>query len=101
MATSDPVIPPPRPALALPPRPALRRGLWALPLLLSLAFVAVVLAWLRSNTQSEHDEQRAELISDALTLQAQVSTRIERETALLAELAASLDRQAPTPDGFV
>jgi len=101
MATPDPVIPPPRPALALPPRPALRRGLWALPLVLSLAFVAVVLAWLRSNEQAEHEEQRAELISDALTLQAQFSARIERETALLAELAERLDRQAPTPDVFV
>src|SRR5258706_5484383 len=101
MATSDPVIPPPRPALALPPRPALRRGLWALPLVLSLAFVAVVLAWLRSNEQSEHEEQRAELISDALTLQSQFSARIERETALLAEVGERLDRHATTPDGFV
>jgi len=101
MATPDTVIPPPRPALAVPPRPALRRGLWALPLLLSLAFVAVVLVWLHRNEQSEHDEQRAELISDALTLQSQFSARIEHETALLAELGTRLDRQAPTPDGFV
>ena len=101
MATPAPVTPPPRPALALPPRPALRRGLWALPLVFSLAFVAVVLAWLRSNEQSEHEEQRAELISDALTLQSQVSARIERETALLAELGAHLDQHAPTPDVFV
>jgi two-component system sensor histidine kinase DctS len=94
------VTPPPRPALALPPRPALRRGLWALPLLLSLAFVAAVLTWLRSTEQAERDEQRAELITDALSLQAQVSQRIEREAALLAEFASVLDRGALTPDAF-
>ena len=55
---------PPRPALALPPRPALRRGLWALPLLISLAFVAAVLTWLRTTEQAELEEQRSELISD-------------------------------------
>ena len=82
------VTPPPRPALALPPRPALRRGLWSLPLLISLVFVAGVLAWLRATEQAEREEQRAELISDALSLQTQVSERIEREQSLLAELAA-------------
>ena len=53
-----PVTPPPRPTLALPPRPALRRGLWALPLLLSLAFVAAVLAWLRANERADLELQR-------------------------------------------
>ena len=53
-----PVTPPPRPTLALPPRPALRRGLWALPLLLSLAFVAVVLAWLRATERADLELQR-------------------------------------------
>jgi len=94
------VTPPPRPALALPPRPALRRGVWALPLLLSLAFVVAVLTWLRSTEQAELDEQRAELITDALSLQDQVSQRIEHEAALLAEFAQSLDRRALTPETF-
>jgi len=94
------VTPPPRPALALPPRPALRRGLWALPLLLSLAFVAAVLTWLRSTEQAEREEQRAELITDALSLQTQVSQRIEHESALLAEFAATLERRELTPDAF-
>src|SRR5260221_2034437 len=97
---SSVVTQPPRPALALPPRPALRRGLWALPLLLSLAFVAAVLTWLRSTEQAEREEQRAELITDALSLQEQVSTRIEHEAALLAEFAASMDRHALTPETF-
>ena len=94
----DAVTPPPRPALAVPPRPALRRGLWALPLLISLAFVAAVLTWLRSTEQAELDEQRTELISDALSLQSQVSARIEREAVLLDEFAAALARRNPAPE---
>ncbi len=84
------VTPPPRPLLALPPRPALRRGLWALPLLLSLAFVALVLAWLRANERADLELQRLELISDALSLESQVGARIEREALLLRELAQRL-----------
>ena len=85
-----PVTPPPRPAVALPPRPALRRGLRALPLLLSPAFVATVLAWLRANERADLELQRLELISDALSLESQVSARIEREALLLRTLAEQL-----------
>jgi len=94
------VTPPPRPALAVPPRPALRRGLWAVPLLLSLTFVAAVLTWLRSTEQAEVEEQRTELISDALSLQALVTTRIEREASLLQEFATGLERRRLDADGF-
>ena len=94
------VTPPPRPALALPPRPALRRGLWALPLLLSLAFVAAVLTWLRGSEQAEREEQRTELISDALSLQSQVTGRIEREAGLLKEFAGAMNTRALTPESF-
>jgi len=100
MPTSAPVTPPPRPALALPPRPTLRRGLWALPLLLSLGFVAAVLTWLRNDELAEREDQRAALITDALTLQSQVSTRIERETGLLREFAAAMDSRGLTPETF-
>jgi two-component system sensor histidine kinase DctS len=94
------VTPPPRPALALPPRPALRRGLWALPLLLSLVFVAAVLTWLRSSERDEHDQQDAELITDALSLRAQIGQRLEREAALLDDFAATLERGPLTPESF-
>ena len=100
MPTSAPVTPPPRPALALPPRPTLRRGLWALPLLLSLGFVAAVLTWLRNDELAEREDQRAALITDALTLQSQVSTRIEREAGLLREFAAAMDRRGLAPETF-
>ncbi|HZT56312.1 MAG TPA: hypothetical protein VFA35_08810, partial [Burkholderiaceae bacterium] len=84
---------PPRPALALPPRPALRRGLWALPLLISLVFVAAVLAWLQRTEQTDLEEQRGELISDALSLHAQVGARIDQEAALLAAFATHLEQR--------
>ena len=94
------LTPPPRPTLALPPRPAARRGLWALPLVLSLAFVVVVLSWLRSTQQAETEEQRTELISDALSLQAQVTTHIESESALLQDFATGLERRQLSAEGF-
>jgi two-component system sensor histidine kinase DctS len=94
------VTAPPRPLLALPPRPALRRGLWALPLLISLAFVAAVLLWLRADEHAELERQRTELISDALSLQAQVSARIEHESALLAAFAAALEARQLSPAAF-
>ncbi|MDP9045201.1 MAG: PAS domain S-box protein, partial [Pseudomonadota bacterium] len=82
---------PRRPAFALPPRPAQRRGLWALPLLLSLCFVAGALAWLQHVAQVERDAQRGELITDALSLQTQVGSRIEQEQARLAGFASELE----------
>jgi len=79
-AHADRLGAPPRPALALPPRPALRRGLWALPLVISLLFVAAVLVWLKRSEQADLEQQRQDLITDALSLEAQISARIERET---------------------
>jgi len=100
MPDPAPVIPPPRPALALPPRPALRRGLWALPLLLSLAFVAAVLTGLRSREQAELEDQRVELISDALSLQAQVGARLDREADLLNQFAAAVEQRGLSAETF-
>ena len=94
------VIPPPRPTLALPPRPALRRGLWALPLLLSLLFVAAVLAWLRGNERADLETQRLELISDALSLESLISGRVERESQLLGDLAARLSANPRLASAF-
>jgi len=89
-ARADRLGAPPRPALALPPRPALRRGLWALPLVISLLFVVAVLLWLRHSEQVDLEQQRQDLITDALSLEAQISGRIERESQQLGELARQL-----------
>ena len=79
----------------------MRRGLWALPLLISLAFVAAVLTWLRASEQAETEEQRTELITDALSLQARVSERVDREMALLQELASTTTQRRLSPAAFV
>ena len=89
-ARADRLGAPPRPALALPPRPALRRGLWALPLVISLLFVVAVLLWLRHSEQVDLEQQRQDLITDALSLEAQISGRIERESQQLGALARQL-----------
>jgi two-component system sensor histidine kinase DctS len=87
---------------ALPPRPARRRGLWLLPLALSLLMVGAVLVWLRQAEQRSREEQRQELISDSLTLQSQIEARIEAERQQLQTLARRVDgeRLAPAAMGY-
>jgi two-component system sensor histidine kinase DctS len=83
------------PGSAAPPR-ALPAGLWALPMAVSLLFVIGVAAWLHAAEQRARDAQRQELISDALSLEAQLSARIEVEQQQLHTLAAA----APSPAAF-
>ncbi len=80
-------------------RPALNRllplqrhapGLWALPLLLSLMFVAGVAWWAQRNERDERDEARRTMISDALSAEAQVRARLDIEAAHLRLLAGQL-----------
>ncbi len=87
-------------------RPALTRllplqrhapGLWALPLLLSLIFVAGVAWWAQRNEREEHDEARRTMISDALSAEAQVRSRLDVEAAHLRVLAGQLATTAHTP----
>ncbi|MEY4754411.1 MAG: hypothetical protein RJA44_2086 [Pseudomonadota bacterium] len=75
------------PAQAPAPR---RRGLWAAPLVLSLLFVLGVVLWAQRNEREEREELRRSLISDALSVEAQLRTRIDLEQALLRALAAQL-----------
>ena len=49
---------------------------------------------------AELEEQRSELISDALSLEAQFSVRIEREAALQKQLAQTLERRSQAPQAF-
>ena len=94
------------PAAAALLRPALTRllplqrhapGLWALPLLLSLAFVAGVAWWAQRNEREEHDEARRTMISDALSAEAQVRARLDVEAAHLRVLAGQLATTDRTP----
>jgi two-component system, LuxR family, sensor histidine kinase DctS len=70
--------------------PARRRGLWALPLLLSLLFVAGVIVWAQRNDRDERDELRRTMISDALSTEAQLRGRLEVEAAHLRTLATQM-----------
>ena len=87
-------------------RPALTRllplqrhapALWALPLLLSMIFVAGVAWWAQRNEREEHDEARRTMISDALSAEAQVRARLDIEAAHLRVLAGQLVHTAHTP----
>jgi two-component system, LuxR family, sensor histidine kinase DctS len=96
MLAVDPPVDPligPRSTLEGRWRPlAARRGLWALPMVLSLLFVAGVLVWAQRNDLEEREQQRRNLISDALSAEAQLRARLELETAQLAVLAGELRR---------
>lgn len=81
---------------AHPRRGGWRGWLWTLPLLLSLVFVAGVLAWVQSNEAVEREMERQTLIADALSTESQVLARIGEEAALLQRLAAKLAGQPPS-----
>ncbi len=106
---SPPISAPPRPTLAVPPQPRWRvwgsfvsvmPHLWAWPLVLSLLFVGGVMAWLRSVERADLESQRAEMISDALSLEAQVSNRLDAEAARLRTLADVINTKALSRDSF-
>ena len=77
-------------AIPSPARAPRRRGLWAVPLGLSLLFVLGVVIWAQRNAYEEREELRRSLISDALSVEAQLRTRLDLEQALLRTLAAQL-----------
>jgi two-component system sensor histidine kinase DctS len=72
------------------------RYLWALPLFLSIAFTALVVAWAQDNDRLERDTLRQTVMADTLSLEAQLTSRLETETATLRAAAARLP--APGPD---
>ncbi len=78
-------------------RPAGRRALWALPLWLSLLFVLGVIVWAQRNDRDEREELRKTMISDALSLEAQLRDRVDEETARLTALAGQLRAARPEP----
>ncbi len=102
----------------LRPRPggvaALSRYLWATPLLLSVAFTALVVAWAQDNDRLERESLQRSVMADTLSLEAQLTARLEtekvklraaatrllpagpdahRQLASLPEIAAGLDRR--------
>ncbi|MBH9576133.1 sensor histidine kinase [Inhella proteolytica] len=72
----------------------LRRGLWALPALLALVFVAAVLAWALADEAAERERERQTLIADALSAATPLRAQLALERAALRNLAATL-RERP------
>ena len=70
-------------------------ALWTLPLLLSLLFVLGVIVWAERNARDEREELHKTMISDALSLEAQLRGRLNEETLRLASLADQLRRVRP------
>ena len=96
-AAPSPEIPPS--VARLPAPPPARRGLWALPMLLSALFVAGVMAWAQRNDRDEREELRRTMISDALSTEAQLRGRLDVEAAHLRTLASQL-RKMPRNASF-
>ncbi len=98
-----------RPAVALPPRPHTRwwglrlhawPSLWVMPLLLSLAMVAGVVTWMRAQDAADREAARSDMISDSLSLESQISLRLEDELAKLRGLAVEVGQGQVSADGF-
>jgi two-component system sensor histidine kinase DctS len=71
------------------------RHLWAMPLLLSVAFTALVVVWAQDNDRLERETLKRSVMADTLSLEAQLASRLETETAKLRAAAARLP-----PPGF-
>lgn len=68
------------------------RFLWITPLLLSVAFTALVVAWAQDNDRIERETINRTVMADTLSLEAQLAGRIEAETI---QLRAAAVRLAP------
>lgn len=79
-----------QPPAALPAAP--RRGLWAVPMVLSVLFAIGVVLWAEQRERGEREEQRRSLLADTLSLEAQLRSRIDLEYAHLRTLATQLGR---------
>ena len=69
-----------------------RRGAWAWPMLLALAFVAAVASWLQWTEVQEVEDEHRTLLADALTLSSRMSDWVSAEQAAVQALAKSLPR---------
>ncbi|MEY4765280.1 MAG: hypothetical protein RI907_1953 [Pseudomonadota bacterium] len=103
------MTPPQRPAVAVPPRAHTRwwgvrlhgrLALWAWPLALSLVMVLGVLVWMKAQDAADRESARGDMITDALSLEAQISSRLEAEQAKLRALADDLGKGQVAPSAF-
>ncbi len=64
--------------------------MWAMPLLLSMGFMALVVAWAQDNDRLEREALQRAVVADTLSLEAQLTARLETETATLLAAASRL-----------
>lgn len=77
--------------------PGARLGLWWLPLLLALIFVALAMLWLQHDDQIEFENQQATLLTDALSLEATLRGIVVQEQQRLDLMAQSLGKAHHDP----
>ncbi len=75
---------------ALPQPAARRRGTWAAPFLLALAFTLALGVWLQWSLQADVEDEHRTLLADALTMESRVSDALAAEQQAVATLAAAL-----------
>jgi two-component system sensor histidine kinase DctS len=106
---SPPLTAPQRPSLAVPPKPGLKvlgwrlgglPSLWAWPLVLSLVFVAGVMGWMVKSARDDAEQRRAEMISDALSLEAQIGAWLEADSTRLKAVADAISDGHLNPEDF-
>lgn len=71
------------------------RFLWEVPLLLSIAFTALVVVWAQDNDKLEREAARRAVMADTLSLEAQLAARLETETVKLRAAAVRLPSAGP------
>jgi two-component system, LuxR family, sensor histidine kinase DctS len=76
------------------------RHLWVLPMLLSLIFVVAVVVWLQRTDTLDREERRQTMITDALTLEAQLRGQLDFEASRLDEIGKSLQVGGVTAEQF-
>jgi two-component system sensor histidine kinase DctS len=74
--------------------------LWALPLLAALLFSVGVATWDHHNSRAEQEEAHSTLISDALSTEAQLRSRLDVEAAHLRTLTTQLARLPRQPSSL-
>lgn len=86
---------------AAPPSAGLSRWsrfLWEAPLLLSIVFTALVVAWAQENDALEREALRQSVVADTLSLEAQLAARLETEAVKLRAAATHLPAAGTDPN---
>jgi len=74
------------------------RFLWIVPLLLSVTFTALVVVWAQDNERLEREITQRTVVADTLSLEAQLSSRMETEATRLRSAAVHVPVAGPDAD---